>query len=56
MLSSVALNIDASINSGQVFLWEKNNDTWYGINGKDVLVINEKTIQIKSSGKTLDFF
>jgi len=56
MLSSVALNVDASINSGQVFLWEKNNDTWYGINGKDVLVINEKTFQIKSSGKILDFF
>ncbi len=49
MLSSVALNIDASINSGQVFLWEKNNETWYGINGKDVLAINENTFQNKSS-------
>lgn len=33
-----------SVNSGQVFLWEKYNNSWYGINGKLVLkfTINTK--------------
>lgn len=26
-----------SINSGQVFLWQKNNGSWYGINGQELL-------------------
>ena len=32
-----SINIDNSINSGQVFLWEKNGLDWYGVNGQDVL-------------------
>ena len=36
-----------SINSGQVFLWEKNGNDWYGINGQDILKINKNGI-IKS--------
>jgi N-glycosylase/DNA lyase len=56
MLSSIELDVDASINSGQVFLWEKYDNTWYGINGKDVLSINENPFRIRSSGKTPDFF
>ena len=27
------IDVDNSINSGQVFLWRKNNSCWYGING-----------------------
>jgi len=51
------VNIDYSINSGQVFLWEKNGDTWYGINGNDVLAINENPMQINSySQNSIDFF
>jgi len=51
------INIDYSINSGQVFLWEKNGDTWYGINGNDVLAINEDPMQINSySQNSIDFF
>ena len=51
------INIDYSINSGQVFLWEKNGDTWYGINGNDVLAINENPVQINSySQNSIDFF
>ena len=50
------VNIDYSINSGQVFLWEKNGDTWYGINGNDVLAINENPMQINSySQNSIDF-
>lgn len=35
------INIEHTINSGQVFLWEKIGTKWYGINGNDVLAIDE---------------
>ncbi len=51
------INIDYSINSGQVFLWEKFQDTWYGVNGTDVLSVNEKALKINSfSHNYVDFF
>lgn len=30
-------NYEMSINSGQMFLWEKFNDTWYGVYGDHIL-------------------
>jgi N-glycosylase/DNA lyase len=36
------INIDLSINSGQYFLWEKKNNSWYGIYGENVFKITEK--------------
>jgi N-glycosylase/DNA lyase len=51
------INIDYSINSGQVFLWEKNGDIWHGINGVDVLAVKENPFQINSfSQNSIDFF
>ena len=51
-----SINIDNSINSGQVFLWEKNGLDWYGVNGQDVLKINKNgTIKSILNSKT-DFF
>jgi len=47
MKDKFSINIDNSINSGQVFLWEKNGNDWYGINGQDILKINKNGI-IKS--------
>ena len=47
MKDKFSINIDNSINSGQVFLWEKNGTDWYGINGQDILKINENGV-IKS--------
>lgn len=35
------INLDHSINSGQVFLWEKFGTKWYGVNGTDVLLVDE---------------
>jgi N-glycosylase/DNA lyase len=56
MQNYCAINVENSINSGQVFLWEKDGDHWYGINGQDIL-------KIGSSGKIktyrnikIDFF
>ena len=47
MKNKFSINIDNSINSGQVFLWEKNGTDWYGINGQDILKINKNGV-IKS--------
>ena len=41
------IDVENSINSGQVFLWRKNNSCWYGINGQDILRI-EKNGKIHS--------
>ena len=56
MKNKFSIDIDNSINSGQVFLWEKNGTNWYGINGQDVLKINKNgTIKSILNSKT-DFF
>ena len=36
------VNIDDTINSGQVFLWKKFNSKWYGINGKKTFILEDK--------------
>ncbi len=54
---SNTINLEDSINSGQVFLWEKNDEKWYGINGCDVIMVDEKSQQITSfSSKPTDIF
>jgi len=51
------INLDHSINSGQVFLWEKYDNNWYGINGSDILAIYPGTHEIRSySKKPIDIF
>ena len=56
MQNSYTINIENSINSGQVFLWRKNGDYWYGINGQDILKItNSGNIRSYQNIKT-DFF
>ena len=47
MINKFSIDIDNSINSGQVFLWEKDGTDWYGINGQNILKINKNGI-IKS--------
>ncbi|QLH03498.1 DNA repair protein [Nitrosopumilus cobalaminigenes] len=50
------INVDNSINSGQVFLWRKNGKYWYGVNGQDILKITDSgTIKSYQNIKT-DFF
>ena len=51
------INLDFSINSGQVFLWEKYDNTWYGINGSDVVSITDSSNQLRTfSKKPIDIF
>lgn len=35
-----SIDVENSINSGQVFLWKKHNHFWYGINGQDILKVD----------------
>ncbi|QLH05259.1 DNA repair protein [Nitrosopumilus oxyclinae] len=56
MQNNCTINVENSINSGQVFLWRKNNDIWYGVNGQDILKIS-KVGKIKSyQNIKTDFF
>jgi N-glycosylase/DNA lyase len=46
------INVEHTINSGQVFLWQKFGKRWYGINGDDVLAVDEDNpLQIASYRK-----
>jgi len=56
MVDYFKINLENTINSGQVFLWGKKNKTWYGINGQDVLKIDSLG-KIRSYSKNkIDFF
>ena len=41
------VNIEDTINSGQVFLWKKFDTKWYGINGEKTLILENK-LNLKS--------
>jgi N-glycosylase/DNA lyase len=56
MQNNNAINVENSINSGQVFLWEKNGKYWYGINGQDILRINNSGIIKSYQNIKTDFF
>src|SRR5574341_429951 len=45
------IDLDNTINSGQVFLWENIDGIWYGINGKEVFMITQNPFKIVSSQK-----
>ena len=47
MKNKFTIDVDNSINSGQVFLWQKNEMDWYGIDGQNILKINQNG-EIKS--------
>ena len=50
------INVAETINSGQVFLWDKIGEYWYGINGNDVIEICEEPFKIKSLSNGKRFF
>jgi N-glycosylase/DNA lyase len=56
MVDYFKINLENTINSGQVFLWKRDQNNWYGINGTDVLRINNSG-KIKSFSKQkMDYF
>ena len=56
MKNKFLIDIDNSINSGQVFLWEKNEMDWYGINGQDILKINKNGVIKSIKNSKTNFF
>ena len=47
MKDNFEINIDDTINSGQVFLWKKIDSKWYGVDGKKILILEDK-LDVKS--------
>jgi N-glycosylase/DNA lyase len=56
MQNSYTINVENSINSGQVFLWRKDGNYWYGINGQDILKISNSGSIISYQNIKTDFF
>jgi len=56
MIDYDIINLENTINSGQVFLWRKQKEFWYGINGQDVLKINDLGKITSYSNQKYDFF
>ena len=56
MQENCTINVENSINSGQVFLWKKNGNYWDGINGQDVLRIDKNGIIKSYQNLKIDFF
>ncbi len=50
------INVENSINSGQVFLWKKNKEFWKGVNGDDVLSIDKNGNINSYQNFKIDFF
>ncbi len=49
------INLDQTINSGQVFLWKKHDDIWYGVDGQNVFSASQAKIDSLEKDK-IDFF
>jgi N-glycosylase/DNA lyase len=56
MIDYNVINVENTINSGQVFLWTKQKDLWYGINGQDILKVNNLGKVTSFSNKKYYFF
>jgi N-glycosylase/DNA lyase len=56
MQDNCTINVENSINSGQVFLWKKNEKYWYGVNGNDVLKVDENGNTNSYQNYNVDFF
>ena len=56
MIEYNTINLENTINSGQVFLWKKQKEFWYGINGQDVLKVDDSGNVTSLGSKKYDFF
>ena len=56
MKNKFSIDIDNSINSGQVFLWERQGVDWYGINGQDILKIDKNGMIKSIRNRKINFF
>ena len=56
MIEYNTINLENTINSGQVFLWKKQKEFWHGINDQDVLKIDDSGNVTSLGSKKYDFF
>jgi N-glycosylase/DNA lyase len=56
MQKTSTINIETTINSGQVFLWNKIKDQWIGINGQDIIILNQSPFSARSSSNRINNF
>lgn len=56
MIEYNTINLENTINSGQVFLWKKQEEFWYGVNGQDILKINDLGKITSYKNEKYDFF
>ncbi len=56
MHNITTINLNFTINSGQVFLWDKIEDAWCGINGNDLLVVREPFQIVSAQRQARHFF
>jgi len=50
------INIETTINSGQVFLWNKIEDQWIGVDGQDLFILKQSPFSVRSSSGNTDNF
>ncbi|MFN3654675.1 MAG: DNA-3-methyladenine glycosylase family protein [Candidatus Nitrosotenuis sp.] len=52
------IDLEQTINSGQVFLWQRFANTWYGVNGDDIFAVDaDSPEQVRTfSGSEYDLF
>lgn len=50
------INLEHTINSGQVFLWQKINKYWYGVDGQRIIRVDENGTIKTSDNRSCDFF
>ena len=55
-MQKFTIDVENSINSGQVFLWKKNETNWYGVNGQDILQIDKNGKINSYQNLKIDFF
>lgn len=46
-MQSGAVDVEASINSGQVFLWAESNGAWYGVDGHDAIRVRADPFDVR---------
>lgn len=49
-------DLEISVNSGQVFLWEKLDNSWYGIHGDHVLKFSTSPVNDDKTKNNIEFF
>ena len=50
------IDVAGTLNSGQAFLWEEHEGTWYGVDGQDVLAVDGSGRARALSGRGRDLF